>query len=110
MKNYIQPGNALDLAVPYDVTSGAPFKVGAIIAIAAAAATNGSTVAGFVEGVYDVTTSDTAAAWSVGDTIYFDATNKVFTKTATSNTKAGYAVLAKGSSAATGRIRLVPSI
>jgi predicted RecA/RadA family phage recombinase len=45
----------------------------------------------------DAAPTDTGAAWAVGDKIYWDNTNKVFTKTATSNTLVGYALEAKGS-------------
>jgi predicted RecA/RadA family phage recombinase len=41
--------------------------------------------------------TDTGAAWAIGDTIYWDNTNHVFTKTSTSNTKCGYALEAKAS-------------
>ena len=111
MKNYVQDGVALDLAVPYDVASGAAFKIGAIIAVAACAGVqaNGDVVAGYVQGVYDLA-SDTGTAWAVGDRVYWDDTNKWFTKTTTSNTKAGYVVQAKAAGDVTGRIRLVPSI
>lgn len=109
MKNFVQKGDALDLAAPYDVLSGGGMKVGAIVAIAAAAAVSGATVAGYTRGVFDVT-SDTGAAWAVGDVVYWDDTNKRFTKTTTSNTKAGIAVAAKLAGDTVGRIKLVPSI
>lgn len=35
------------------------------------------------------------AAWSLGDALYWDATNKVFTKTTSGNTLCGFAVEAK---------------
>jgi predicted RecA/RadA family phage recombinase len=109
MDNFVQKGEALDLTAPYDVASGGGFKVGAIIAIASSAALSGASVVGNVIGVYDVT-SDTGAAWSIGDVVYWDDTNKRFTKTTTSNTKSGVAVAAKTSGATTGRVRLIPSI
>ena len=39
----------------------------------------------------------TGAAWAVGDLLYWDATAKKFTKTATSNTACGYALQPAGS-------------
>lgn len=109
MKNYVQDGIALDLAAPYAVSSGGGMKVGAIIAIASLDAASGATVAGYTLGVFDAA-SDTGTAWAVGDVVYWDDTNKRFTKTSTSNTKAGYVVAAKASGDVTGRVRLVPSI
>lgn len=109
MKNYVQDGRALDLVAPYAVTSGGGMKVGAIIAIAACDAALSAVVAGYTTGVYDAT-SDTGTAWAVGDVVYWDDAAKRFTKTTTSNTKAGYAVAAKLAGDVTGRISLVPSI
>lgn len=43
----------------------------------------------------DGATTDTGAAWAVGDKIYWDDTAKKFTKTSTSNTLVGYALEAK---------------
>lgn len=109
MKNYIQDGIALDLVAPAALVSGQVFKIGAIIAIAAIDAASGATLAGYVQGCYTVPKA-TGAAWAVGDTLYWDDTAKNFTKTATSNTKAGYAIAIAASGDATGIIRLVPTI
>src|SRR5438309_1562454 len=104
MKNFVQEGVALDLAVPYDVAAGAAFKIGAIIAVAAVTGVlaTADVVAGYVQGVYDLA-SDTGTAWAIGDIVYWDDTNKRFTKTSTSNTKSGYVVAAKASGDVTGR-------
>ena len=65
----------------------------------------GASVGLAVEGVYDIS-SDTGTAWAVGDLIYWDNTNKVGTKTATSNTPMGYAVAAKAAATVAGTIKL----
>jgi predicted RecA/RadA family phage recombinase len=49
-------------------------------------------------------------AWAEGDLVYWDNTAKQFTKTSTSNTKAGYAVAAKLTAGVSGRMRLVPGL
>lgn len=105
MKNYVQHGHRLTLAAPYDVASGAGFKVGSIIAIAAYTALSGANVEGQVEGVFDVAKA-TGAGWSVGDAIYWDDSAKKFTTTSSGNTKAGVAVLTAASGDTTGRVRL----
>lgn len=108
MKNYVHEGDALDLVAPVGgVTAGKGVKIGAIIAIAAVTAAAGVTFAGVVRGVIDVD-SDTGTAWAPGDIVYWDDTNKVFTKTATSNTKAGLVVSAKLAAAVVGRVCLQP--
>jgi predicted RecA/RadA family phage recombinase len=110
MRRFVNEGNALDLTAPSDgVVSDGVYKIGAIICIASATVAAGLLFAAWTEGVYDVT-SNTGAAWAEGDTVYWDDTAKVFTKTSTSNTKAGVAVAAKDSAATTGRIKLIPSI
>lgn len=43
----------------------------------------------------DAAPAETGVAWAVGDKIYWDATNGVFTKTSTSNTLSGYVLEAK---------------
>jgi predicted RecA/RadA family phage recombinase len=110
MNNFVQEGNALDLVAPSGgVIAGKAYLIGAILCIAATTQAVGEMFAGWTEGVYDVT-ADTGAAWAVGDKIYLLADGTAFTKTATSNTKAGYAVAAKASGATVGRIRLIPTI
>ena len=110
MRNYVQGDESVDLTAPSGgVTAGLAYKIGALIVIAAATVAQNLSFCGYRRGVFDVVT-DTGAAWSEGDTIYWDNTNHVFTKTSTSNTKCALCVAAKGSSAAVGRIVLVPSI
>jgi hypothetical protein len=54
MKNYVHDGVALDLVAPYAVAAAAGFKVGQLIAIAAADAANAAAVVGYTQGVFDV--------------------------------------------------------
>lgn len=112
MDNWVQKGEALDFTAPYDVASGAGFKVGQFIAVASSAAVSGAAVVGNIEGVYDVLAEGAGSgqAWAVGDLIYWDNSAKQFTKTSTSNTKAGYAAGVKATAGVLGRIRLVPGL
>lgn len=105
MKNYVQEGDALTLTAPYAVVAGAGFKVGSIIAIAAASADNAATVVGYTEGVFTVAKTS-AQAWTVGVKVYWDDTNKEFTTTSTSNTLAGVATAVAANPSSTGQIRL----
>lgn len=110
MKKFVQEGNALDLTAPAGgVVSGTFYKIGSIIAIAAATVAAGLPFAGWTEGVYDAPKA-TGTAWAEGDTVYWDDAAKNFTKTATANTKAGVAVAAAAAGDTEGRIKLVPSI
>lgn len=107
MKNYIQPGNTVTLAVPYDVVSGNGFLLGAIFGIAAGDALMGEDAEATLVGVFDLTKA-ASQAWVVGDKVYWDDTNKVATKTATANTLIGVAIVAVGGGATEtiGRVRL----
>ena len=105
MKNYVQEGDALTLTAPYAVSSGGGFKVGSIIAIAAADAGNGATVVGLTEGVFTVA-KVSAQAWTVGALVYWDDSAKNFTTTSSGNTLSGVAVAVAANPSSTGRIRL----
>lgn len=109
MKNKAQDGVALTLVAPYAVASGAAFKVGSIIAVAQSTAANAATVVGVTEGVFNLPKLATDVV-AVGDTLYWDNTNKRLTTTSAGNTKAGYATVAAGNGVATVDIRLVPTI
>lgn len=113
MKNELQVGRALNLTAPYDCTNtaaaAASAKVGSIIAVAAATVLNGVAGVFYVEGCYNVAKA-TGETWAVGDLLYWDDTAKKYTKTSTSNTKAGYALAAALTGDTAGSIRLVPSI
>lgn len=110
MKTKVSSGSPLDFTVPSGgCTSGVALLIGSCLIIPTTTNLVGDTASGHTEGVFDHA-SDTGAAWSMGDLLYWDNTNKVFTKTSSGNTKAGYAAAAKLSATATGRIRLVPTI
>jgi predicted RecA/RadA family phage recombinase len=107
MKNFIQRGETLTLTAPYAVSSGAGALVGSIFGVAAADYGSGAEGEFQVQGVFDLTReTGGSTAWSAGDLIYWDNTNKRATKTATSNKLIGVAVRAAADGDATGRVRL----
>ena len=109
-QNRLSSGKRLTITCPSGgCTSGLPLKVGAIIGVPQTTQLAGDLVGLDLTGEFTFP-SDTGAAWAVGDIVYWDDTAKVFTKTTTSNTKAGVASAVKGSSAATGTVRLYPQI
>ena len=107
MKNYVQPGNTITLTAPYAVASGDGLLVGSIFGVAAATAALGETVEAALTGVYDLK-KVASQAWAAGDKVYWDNTAKEATKTTTSNTLIGVAVVAVagGASDIIGRVRL----
>jgi predicted RecA/RadA family phage recombinase len=107
MKTFIQTGDTLTLAAPYDVAAGAAFQVGSIIAIATSAALSTATVEGLTVGVVDVAKVSTEA-WTVGLPIYWDDSAKLMTSDDDTNANplAGVAVAVAANPSATGRVRL----
>jgi predicted RecA/RadA family phage recombinase len=105
MKNFIQRGEILTLAAPYDVASGEGLLVGAIFGVATSAALSGAAVETSVCGVHELAKTS-AQAWTVGAKIYWDDTAKVCTTVTTSNTLIGVAVAAAANPSAAGLVRL----
>lgn len=107
MKNYVQPGNTVTLTAPYAVASGDGLLVGAIFGVAAGTAALGEAVEAALTGVYDLK-KVASQAWAAGDKVYWDNTAKEATKTTTSNTLIGVAVVAVagGAGDTIGRVRL----
>lgn len=110
MKTKFSEGSPIDVTVPSGgCTAGAGLLINGFFCVPVTTAAQGDVVSTHVTGVFDLT-SDTGTAWSFGDVLYWDNTNKRLTKTSTSNTKVGQCVADKTSAATTGRIRLIPSI
>lgn len=106
MKNFIQEGDVIKVAAPYDVASGAGAQVGtALFGVAVATAASGADVQLMREGVFELAKTS-AQAWTVGDKIYWDNTNKVATSTASTNLYIGLAVAAAANPSSTGRVLL----
>lgn len=103
--NYIQPGKTLTLIAPYDVAAGGGMLVGAIFAVAAAAALSGAPVEGVTEDVWALT-KNSGEAWTQGAKIYWDNTNKRCTTTASGNTLIGVCTQAAASADVIGRVKL----
>ncbi|MCM5528961.1 DUF2190 family protein [Parasegetibacter sp. NRK P23] len=106
MNNAVAPGNTVEIVAPSGgLTSGQPLLVGGMVGISHSKYAEGETAVIDLEGAYTVPKAG-GAAWATGDKLYWDDTNKVFTKTATSNTLAGYAWAVAASGAASGVIIL----
>ncbi|MGN6422619.1 MAG: DUF2190 family protein [Asticcacaulis sp.] len=109
MKNFIQCGENLTIPAPAAVLSGGVVIAGSIIGVANGDAESGADVDVAVEGVFDLP-KVSALAIAVGDLLYWDATAKLVTKTATGNTKIGVATTAAANPSASVNVRLVPVI
>lgn len=106
MKNFVQPGHSLECVAPSGgVTSGEPVLINNLLVIPSTNADAGEKFAGHIDGVYSVDKA-TGAAWAIGETVYWDNSAGKFTKTATSNYKAGVAGAVAASGDTTGVVRL----
>jgi predicted RecA/RadA family phage recombinase len=110
MRNHVQRGIGLDFVAPSGgVVSGKVYIFGAFACVASTTADEGEPFNGDVEGVFelDAATNASAQAISVGGPVYWDATNKVATATATNNTLIGAATEAKVSTVAKVKVKLI---
>lgn len=109
MKNFVQPGDILNVTAPANVAAGQLCRVGVLAGVAIDTALSGAPVNIATQGVYDVTKTGTQA-WTVGQAIYGVGTTTLVATTATTsgNILLGVAVAAVGAGAGEtiGRIRL----
>jgi predicted RecA/RadA family phage recombinase len=105
MKNYIQPGDVVTVAAPYDVASGAGALVGTLFGVAVAGGLNTAEIEIKTTGVYELPKL-AAQAWTVGAAIYWDNTNKHCTTATSGNTLIGKALAVAANPSDTGIVRL----
>jgi predicted RecA/RadA family phage recombinase len=114
MKNFVQRGETLTLAAPYNVDSGEGVLVGQIFGVASGDALNGADVDVVTEGVFDLAKLSADVFAAVGQPVYFDTALKV-AKSATdtdSNSAGdnealiGVTVAAAGAGVTTVRVKL----
>ena len=103
MKNFIQPGGTVTLTVPSDVSSGDGLLVGSLFGVASGDALSGADVEAVTEGVFDLAKTS-AQAWSQGDKVYWDDTNKECTVVAAGNVLIGVAMVDAANPTDTGRV------
>lgn len=105
---FINDGETIDHTVASTAAVAWEFRLtGAVVACLLDAGAVGAIVPAAIRGRYKCP-SETGVAWAAGDKLYWDNTNKLFTKTSAGNTAAGHAAAVKGSAAATGEIVLHP--
>ncbi|MEM6553519.1 MAG: DUF2190 family protein [Planctomycetota bacterium] len=112
MKNKLADGQTLTIAAPAaGVTSGVPHVVRSgntgFVGVPVTSGAENEKVALNLRGVFELT-SDTGTAYTQGDLLYWDDTNKRVTKTATSNTLVGFAAADKTSAATIAEVNIFP--
>ena len=107
MRNYVQPGDSLALAVPYGggVTSGQGVLVGALFGVAAVDGAQNAVIECQTKGVFDIS-KEPALAITAGARVFWDNTNRRITTTATGNFQVGLSTVAALAADATVRVML----
>lgn len=105
MKNYIQPGDVLNVPAPANVSSGDGVLVGTLFGVAAYSALQNGEVQIKTKGVFELPKTS-AQAWTVGAAIYWDNTAKVCTTSSSDTVLIGKAVAAADNPSDSGLVRL----
>lgn len=107
MKNQLAKGEAINVVLTATITAGSGLLVGSMFGVAPINGNSGDTIPLWVVGVFTLA-KNSAEAWTVGQAIYWDNTNKVVTSAsaAGANTKIGVATAVAANPSATGNVRL----
>lgn len=108
MKNFVQPGENVDVVAPYAVTSGQGLLDGIEFSVASTDIASGAAGIGVTRGIFDLTKA--AVAITRKTVAYWDNTARVVTNVVGTNTKIGYFMAAAASGDATARVKLITAI
>lgn len=110
MKNYLQPGDVVDLPAPVGgCVSGGAYLIGSMFVVAVNTAAAAEIAAFRRRGAYTLDKA-TGETWAVGDAIYWDNTAKKCTKTTASNKAIGHAIAVQASADTSGKVVLSPTV
>ncbi|ATC25205.1 DUF2190 family protein [Caulobacter vibrioides] len=110
MKTMLSSGDRVNVTTPAGgLTSGLGALIGAMFGVAMNTTVQGDPNVLVREGEFTQPKA-TGEAWTQGQLLYWDNTNKRFTTTASGNTKAAVASAAQLAAATTGDVILVPTI
>ena len=86
MKNYVSSGDYLTFTAPSGgVKAGNPYRKGSLVHIATTDAVEDEEYVGITKGVFTGLAKNTGSAWTLGESIYLEATGLELTDTATAN-------------------------
>lgn len=105
MQGFVQSGDVLDLDPGATVAAGVGHLFGSVFGVAAVDGVSGTASAFVVGGVVEIAKTS-ALAISVGDVLYWDASNKVVNKTSTAQLPVGIATVAAANPSATVKMLL----
>ncbi len=102
---FIQPGDVVELTAPYDRLGGQGALVGTIFGVAACDVLSTVTAGFHVEGVFSLAKTS-AQAWTQGQVIYWDDTNKRLDSDGTLGQRVGRALVVAANPSSTGIVML----
>jgi predicted RecA/RadA family phage recombinase len=105
MHNYSQDGCVLTLTAPYTRLAGEGALVDGVFGVAANDVTSGSSGEFVTEGVIDLAKTN-AQAWTQGQKIYWDNTNKRCDSSSSVGPEIGFATEAAANPSTTGKVKL----
>jgi predicted RecA/RadA family phage recombinase len=105
MKTYRQDGDVVTFTAPANVTAGTGVKIGDLLVIPLTTVASGLPFAGQRTGIVEHAKLS-AQAWTEGQQVNWDDTNKRFTTVTTGNFRAGVAVAVAANPTATGLVLL----
>ena len=103
--NYTQSGKIVTLLAPYDRTPGTGALVGKIFAVSLGTVLSGAAGEFALEGIWTLAKTS-AQAWTVGQRLYWDNTNKRVDSDATLGVFIGVAAAVAANPSSTGSVRL----
>lgn len=107
MRNFVQPGDNIEITVPSGgITSGVGVLIGGLFGVAEVTAAQGEKANIRTRGVVAIAKTS-ALAINEGDSLYWDNTNRVVNKTATSQKLVGVAVLGAANPSATVQMLII---
>lgn len=98
MKNFIQPGESLEITAPAALASGEGVLIGSLFGVASGDIANGAQGVIKTRGVFDLPKA-ASQAWDLGAPIYWDVSEAECTNVSTDNVLIGVAATAIGGGA-----------
>ena len=105
MKTYKSDADSVEFTAPATVTAGTGVKIGDLLVIPSISVASGAKFTGVRTGMVEHAKLS-AQAWTEGQQVNWDDTNKRFTTVTTGNFRAGVAAAAAANPSATGKVVL----
>jgi predicted RecA/RadA family phage recombinase len=110
MRTYVQDGDVIDLDAGATVAAGVGHLFGAALFGVALQASVSGTAAPFITAGIVTIAKTSALAISVGDRLFWDATNSVVNKTSTAQQQVGVAVEAAANPSSTVKMKIMQAL